>query len=145
MDGLKKCKIIRFSPFQTTTLPKWMFCQQILFKTFLLLNGQCGIQVRPPNNSDNLCLLFCLYPSSMQVNILLFQTHTISTPPSEQMSFPLESISKARGIQNSLITLWSRDVHRLRLKFSFSMTRVQIISPYFQSIEVIPVDNSFSC
>ena len=40
-------------------------------------------------------------------------------------------------------TLYS--VHRLRLKFSFSMTRVQIISPYFQSIEVIPVDNSFSC
>ena len=40
-------------------------------------------------------------------------------------------------------TLYS--VHRLRLKFSFSMTRVQIISLYFQSIEVIPVDNSFSC
>ena len=25
----------------------------------------CGIQVRPPTNSDDLCLLFCLYTSSM--------------------------------------------------------------------------------
>ena len=29
-----------------------------------------GIQVRPPNNSDDLCLLFCRFPSSM---LLLLQ------------------------------------------------------------------------
>ena len=27
----------------------------------MLLNGQYGIQVRPPTNSDDLCLFFCLY------------------------------------------------------------------------------------
>ena len=38
------------------------------FKSSLPLNGKCSIcdiRVCPPNNSDNLCLLFCLYPSSM--------------------------------------------------------------------------------
>ena len=34
------------------------------FKSSLLLNGWWGIQVRPPNNSDDLFLLFCLCPSS---------------------------------------------------------------------------------
>ena len=54
-----------FTPYQTTTLPKWMFSHKLLFKTSLLLIGQCAIQVSPPNNSDDLCLLFCIYPSSM--------------------------------------------------------------------------------
>ena len=60
--------IILFTPYQTTTLLKWMFSQKIVFTSSLLLNGKCSIQVlyiRPPNNSDDLCLLFCLYPSSM--------------------------------------------------------------------------------
>ena len=26
--------------------------------------------VRPPNNSDDLCLLFCLFPSSMMLNLI---------------------------------------------------------------------------
>ena len=34
----------------------------------IILNGQCGLQVRPPTNSDDLFLLFCLYPSSMLAN-----------------------------------------------------------------------------
>ena len=33
-------------------LKKWMFSQKLLFKSSLLLNGSCGIQVRPPNNGD---------------------------------------------------------------------------------------------
>ena len=59
-----KLMIIRFTPYQTTTRPK--MSQKLLFKSYLLLNGQCDSQVlvRSPNNSDDLCLLFCLYPSS---------------------------------------------------------------------------------
>ena len=62
MDALKKLLIIWFTPYPTTTLPKWMFAQKLLFKSCLLLNGYCGIQVQytvcPPNNSNDLCLLF---------------------------------------------------------------------------------------
>ena len=58
--------IIRFIPHQTTTLPKWMFCQKLFFKSTLLLIGYCGIHVcmSAPTSSDDLCLLFCIYPSS---------------------------------------------------------------------------------
>ena len=37
MDALKKGMIIRFTPYQTTTLPKRVFSQNILFKSSLLL------------------------------------------------------------------------------------------------------------
>ena len=50
--------IIWFTPYQTTTLQKWMFFQKLYFRSSLLLNGQCGIQVGPPNSSDDLYLLF---------------------------------------------------------------------------------------
>ena len=53
------------TPYQTPTHPKWMFSQKLLFKSSFLLNGYCGIQVCPPNNSDDICLLFCIYPSYM--------------------------------------------------------------------------------
>ena len=52
--------MICFTPYQTSTLPKWMFPQKLLFKSSLLLNGKCSIQVRPPTNSGDLCLLFYL-------------------------------------------------------------------------------------
>ena len=65
MDALNKGMIIRFTPYQTTTLPKWMFSQKLLFKSSLLLNSKCCIQVSSPNSCDNLCLFFCLYPSSL--------------------------------------------------------------------------------
>ena len=69
MDPLKKWMIIRFTPNQTTTLPK----KDVLPNFFLLqiilaatVNGKCGIQVYiPPNNSDDHCFLLSLYPSSM--------------------------------------------------------------------------------
>ena len=48
----KKCMIIQFTPFQTTTLPKWMFSQKLLSKSSLLQNGQCGIQVIPLTSID---------------------------------------------------------------------------------------------
>ena len=60
--------IIRFTPYQTTTLPaKWRIFQKTFVQNVssLLLNSQCGIQVRSPTNSDDLCLLFWLDPSSM--------------------------------------------------------------------------------
>ena len=44
----------------TTTLPKWMFFQKLFLESSLLLNGLCGIQVRPPTSSPNICLPFCL-------------------------------------------------------------------------------------
>ena len=46
-------------------ISKWMFSQNFLFKSSLLLNGKCGIQVCLPTISDELCLLFCLNPSSI--------------------------------------------------------------------------------
>ena len=51
MDALKKWMIIRFTPHQTTTLPKWMFSQKPFFKSTLLLNGYCGIQVYVPQTT----------------------------------------------------------------------------------------------
>ena len=66
MVTLKKWTIIWLTIYQTTTPPKWMFSQKLLFKSSLLQNGKCGIQVRPPNNSDDLCLTFCLYAYSMR-------------------------------------------------------------------------------
>ena len=56
MDASVKWMIIWFTPYQTTTLPKWMFFQKLFFKSSMLLNGQFGIQVYPQNR----CLLFCL-------------------------------------------------------------------------------------
>ena len=57
--------IIWFTLHRTTTLPKWMFFQKLFFKSSLMLISQCGIHFRPPNSSDDLCFLFCLYPPSM--------------------------------------------------------------------------------
>ena len=43
-------------------LPNWMFLQIFFpFTSSMLLNGKSGIQVRPSNSSDDLCLLFCLF------------------------------------------------------------------------------------
>ena len=47
-------------PYQT----KWMFFQNLFYKTSLLQNSWC-FQICPPNHSDDICLLFCLYPSSV--------------------------------------------------------------------------------
>ena len=63
MDALKKLMMILFTPYQTTTLPTWMFIQKYLFKASLLVNGLCGI---PPPTATTFCLFFCLYPSSME-------------------------------------------------------------------------------
>ena len=46
--------------FPCRTLPKWIFFQKLFFKSSLLLNGLCSIQVRPSNSSPNICLPFCL-------------------------------------------------------------------------------------
>ena len=37
MNALKKWMIIQFTPHQTTTLPKWMFCEKCFFKSSLLV------------------------------------------------------------------------------------------------------------
>ena len=66
MDALKKWMISHFTPHQTTTLPKRLLFRNLFFNSTLLLNGWCSIQVRPPSSSDDLCLLFCIYPSSKQ-------------------------------------------------------------------------------
>ena len=47
MDVSEKWMIFQFTPYQTTTLPKWMFFLKLFFKSSVLLNGQCGIQVHP--------------------------------------------------------------------------------------------------
>ena len=60
MDASEKLMIIWFTPHQITSLTKRMFLQKPFFKSSLLLSGWCGIQVRPPNSSDDLCLLLCL-------------------------------------------------------------------------------------
>ena len=67
MDASEKWMIFPFTPHQTTTLPKWIVFKKLLFKSSLLLNGQCCIQVRPPKSIDDLCLLFCINPSYMVV------------------------------------------------------------------------------
>ena len=58
MDASEKWIIIWFTPNQTLTLPIWMFFQELFFKSSLLVNGQCGIQVRPSSSND-----FCLFSS----------------------------------------------------------------------------------
>ena len=58
MDASEKWMIICFTVHQTTTLAKWMFFPKLLFQLSLQLNG---IQVRPPNSSNDLCFLFCLF------------------------------------------------------------------------------------
>ena len=45
MDALKKWMIIRFTPYKTTPPLKWMFTQKLVFKSSLLLNAECVIQV----------------------------------------------------------------------------------------------------
>ena len=49
------------TPYQTTTLPKWMFSPKLFFKSSLLLTGQCSIQERTPNQQRR-PLLSLLYP-----------------------------------------------------------------------------------
>ena len=56
---------IRFTSHQTSILPKWMFSQKTFNQISLAANGQCGIQVRPPNQQQR--------PS---VFILLLWVHT---------------------------------------------------------------------
>ena len=47
------CMIIQFTPYQTNTLPNWMFSQILLFKSYFLLNGQCSsIQVYSTTKYD---------------------------------------------------------------------------------------------
>ena len=81
MDVSEKWMIFQFTPYQTTTLPKWMFFLQLFFKSSLLLNGQCGIQVLPPNSSDDICHFFCHYPSSDIPTFLWQQFSYIGTEP----------------------------------------------------------------
>ena len=61
MDALKKRMIIRFAPYHPNKM-------DVLPKTFLKIihatNGYCGIQIRPSSSSDDLCIRFCIYPSS---------------------------------------------------------------------------------
>ena len=70
---LAEWMIIRFTPYQTTTQSKWMFFRNILFKSCLMLNGWCGIQVyvpQPTTMTFGFCLLFCLYSSSLDLTVL---------------------------------------------------------------------------
>ena len=59
MDALEKWMIIRITPYQLDVLAK-TFVPIILAAKWL-----CSIQVRPLTNSNDLCFLFCLNPSSM--------------------------------------------------------------------------------
>ena len=61
LDDLLVYTIPNHHPPKMDVLPNFFFLQIILY----LLNGQCGIQVRPPNSSDDLCLLLRKNPSSM--------------------------------------------------------------------------------
>ena len=65
--------------------PKWMFFENIFFKSSLLLNGYCGIQVHPPTSNDELCLLFCIHtvnPSSKYIHLYQRERKKIlMTPP----------------------------------------------------------------
>ena len=38
---------------------------------FCQVHGKCGIQVRTSNSGDDLCLLFCIYPSSIYYREIL--------------------------------------------------------------------------
>ena len=50
MDALEKWMIILFTPYQTTTIPMWMYSQKLMLKSTLLLNRYCGIQVHTFSN-----------------------------------------------------------------------------------------------
>ena len=69
MDDLKKMDDypVHTTVYHTTNLPT------LLFKSSFMLNGQCRIQVRLLSNSDDLSLLFCLYPSSMGPCLVLIE------------------------------------------------------------------------
>ena len=55
----------------------------VLTKTSLPLNGQCSNQVRPPNSSDDICLLFCINPSSMSLTLIWRQNQAGKLSSSE--------------------------------------------------------------
>ena len=68
MDVSEKWMIFQFTPYQTTTLPKWMFFLKLFFKSSVLLNGQCGIQVHPQTAATTFAfllwsLLLCSVPT----------------------------------------------------------------------------------
>ena len=75
MDALKKWMIIRFTPYKTTPPLKWMFTQKLVFKSSLLLNAECVIQELyvPPTSSHDLCIPFCIYPSSMENTLYIIK------------------------------------------------------------------------
>ena len=52
------------NPTKMDVLPK-CFVQIILAAKYCTVASAACIPVRPPTNSENLCVLFCLYPSSM--------------------------------------------------------------------------------
>ena len=61
--------IIWFTAHQTTPSQSGYSFKTFL-KTSLLLIDVCGIQFHPPNSSDDLCILFCLF-------LLLWGTGTV--------------------------------------------------------------------
>ena len=81
---MAKWLLIQFTLYQTITLPKWMFSQNLLFKSSLLLKGLCGIQVNLPTSSDYLCLLFCIHTTSMSI---LVQAQSVRSAPISKISY----------------------------------------------------------
>ena len=61
MDALKKMLIT--TPNQHPSSQSGMFSQKLFFKSSLLPNE--AFKFVPPSSSDDLCLLFCIYPSMM--------------------------------------------------------------------------------
>ena len=57
-DDLEKWMILRLTPHQATTLPKWISFQKLLFLSSLPLNGWCGIQVHTSPNQQRRPLPF---------------------------------------------------------------------------------------
>ena len=71
MDALEKWMIILFTPYQTTTIPMWMYSQKLMLKSTLLLNRYCGIQVHTFSNQrwrplPSLLSLSFIYNLSLQ-------------------------------------------------------------------------------
>ena len=68
MDALETSTwmIIRFTPHQTTILPKWMFSKKTSVQVILAAKWLVHV---PPNCSNDLCLPFCIYPFSMVLEI----------------------------------------------------------------------------
>ena len=64
MDALEKWRIIRFTPYQTTTLYQ-NGCSLKNFSFILAAKWLVQHSIRHPINSDNLRLLFSIIPSSM--------------------------------------------------------------------------------